>query len=220
MRFIAMELVEGQSLAERIDASGRIEVDEALETARRIALALEAAHEASVIHRDLKPANVQVAPDGTVKVLDFGIAKVHRPEVSSDLSQSPTAMLPTGTGVIMGTAHYMSPEQARGLPVDKRTDIWSFGCVLYEMLTGRTPFEGATVMDVLTAILEREPDWAAVPKTTSPLIQLLLRQCLEKEPDRRLHDIADARIGIVNTIADPDGGISLAAGSGAAAKLS
>ncbi len=199
----------GQSLAERIEASGRIDVDEALEIARRIALALEAAHEAGVIHRDLKPANVQVVPDGTVKVLDFGIAKVvHALETSPDLNQSPTTMLPTATGVIMGTAHYMSPEQARGKPLDKRTDIWSFGCVLYEMLTGRTPFAGETITDVLAAILDREPDWTAVPVTSSPIIQLLLRQCLEKAPDRRLHDVADARISIANAIADPDGGIA------------
>ncbi len=182
VRFIAMELVEGQSLAERIQASGRIEVDEALEIARRIALALEAAHEAGVIHRDLKPANVQVAPDGTVKVLDFGIAKVHEPEALSDLSQSPTAMLPTATGVIMGTAHYMSPEQARGKPLDKRTDIFSFGCVLYEMLTGQTAFAGETISDVLVAVIEREPDWRFVPTTTPPLVLRLLRRCLEKDP--------------------------------------
>ncbi len=137
VRFIAMELVEGQSLAERITASGRIPVDDTLEIARRIALALEAAHEAGVIHRDLKPANVQVATDGTVKVLDFGLAKAYEAEgsePSSDLSHSPTMMAATGTGVIMGTAPYMSPEQARGQPVDKRSDIWSFGCVLYQML--------------------------------------------------------------------------------------
>ena len=213
VRFIAMELVEGQSLAEHINATGRIQVDMALEIARRIALALEAAHEAGVIHRDLKPANVQVAPEGTVKVLDFGIAKVHEQEASADLSHSPTAMLPTATGVIMGTAHYMSPEQARGKALDKRTDIWSFGCVLYEMLAGRTVFAGETITDVLAAILDREPDWTALPETTSPIIRLLLRQCLRKDPGQRLHDIADARVAIVDAIADPDGDIRLPAGS-------
>ncbi len=203
VRFIAMELVEGQSLAEQLKASGRIPVDVALEIARQIALALEAAHEAGVIHRDLKPANVQVTPDGNVKVLDFGIAKVHEPEVASDLSQSPTAMAPTATGVVMGTAHYMSPEQARGKPLDKRTDIWSFGCVLYEMMTGRTAFAGETVIDVLTAVLEREPDWTALPETTSPIIQRLLQRCLRKDPGQRLHDIADVRIELHDEQPEP-----------------
>ncbi len=223
VHFIAMELVEGQSLAERIEDSGRIEIDEALEIARRIALALEAAHEAGVIHRDLKPANVQVAPDETVKVLDFGLAKAYEAdgtEPSSDMSQSPTMMTATGTGVIMGTAPYMSPEQARGQPVDKRSDIWAFGCVLYEMLTGKRTFDGETAGDVLASIIRAEPDWTAVPKATPAIIQHVLRRCLEKNPSLRLHDIADARIEIVNTIADPDGSLTLVADSGEATRPS
>ena len=168
VRFIAMELVEGQSLHERIAATGRIEVDEALKIARRIALALEAAHEAGVIHRDLKPANVQVALDGTVKVLDFGLAKAYEPdgtssERSPDLSASPTMAAATSTGVIMGTAAYMSPEQARGKPLDKRADIWAFGVILYEMLTGRRLFDGETVSDTIAAVLRGEVDFGPVP---------------------------------------------------------
>jgi Tol biopolymer transport system component len=205
VRFIVMELVEGDALAERLGTAGRIEVDEALEIARQTAEALEAAHESGVIHRDLKPANVKVTPDGKVKVLDFGLAKAYEAdgspsEISPDLSQSPTVAAATRTGVILGTAAYMSPEQARGRPLDKRTDIWAFGCVLYEMLTGRRAFEGETVSDTMAAILKEEPDWGQVPTSIPWSVQQLLRRCLQKDSHSRLRDIGDARIEIVGVL--------------------
>ena len=164
---LVMELVEGSTLADRI-AQGPIPLEEALPIARQITEALEAAHDQGIIHRDLKPANIKIRPDGTVKVLDFGLAKAFEPAGAIDASQSPTITSPAMTrlGVILGTAVYMSPEQARGKPVDKRTDIWAFGCVLCEMLTGRAVFAGDTVSDTIAAVLEREPDWSAVPDGT------------------------------------------------------
>src|SRR6266516_2895570 len=199
VRALVLELVEGPTLADRI-AQGAIPLDEALRIAKQIAEALEAAHELGIIHRDLKPANIKVTEGGTVKVLDFGLAKAFNPQDSAaNLNQtnSPTlGIAATQAGVILGTAAYMSPEQARGKPVDKRTDIWSFGCVLYEMLASQRAFAAETVSDTIAAILGRDPDWQALPRTTPANIRALLRHCLQKEAKLRLHDIADARIEI------------------------
>src|SRR5262245_60485827 len=198
---IVMELVEGETLAERIHR-GRLTVPDTVSTARQIIDALDAAHEKGIVHRDLKPANIKITTAGVVKVLDFGLAKLDPrgvPETGA-LSQSPTVTIGgTREGVIAGTLTYMSPEQARGTEVDKRTDIWAFGCVLYEMLTGRVAFDGKTASDAIAAILEHEPDWAALPTATPLHIHRPLRRCLEKDPRRRLHDIADARIDLDDT---------------------
>ena len=201
-RFLALEYVEGETLAERL-ARGALPVDEALEVCGQIAAALEAAHEGGVIHRDLKPANVKRTPAGEVKVLDFGLAKgAGAAESSPDLSQSPTMTYgATGAGVVLGTAAYMSPEQARGKVVDRRTDIWSFGCVLYECLTGRQLFTGETASDIIAKILEREPDWNTVPQAVSEKVRDLLRRCLEKDARRRLRDIGDARLELEEALA-------------------
>ena len=193
-RALVLELVEGETLADRI-RRGPAPVADALAIARQIADALDAAHEKGIVHRDLKPANIKVTPDGVVKVLDFGLAKAATGEGSTpDLTRSPT-MTVGGTleGTILGTAAYMSPEQTRGQAVDKRTDIWAFGCVLYELLTGDLTFPGETVSDTIAAILRREPDWAALPATTPPRVARLLQRSLEKDLKRRLRDIADAR---------------------------
>lgn len=192
VHYLVMELVPGQTLAARI-AKGRLPLDEALMLAGQIAEALEAAHEKGVIHRDLKPANVKATPEGRVKVLDFGLAKAFTGDGDQDLSHAPTL---SEEGRILGTPAYMSPEQARGLPVDKRADIWAFGCVSYEMLTGRTPFAGHTVSDTLAAVLEREPDWSRLPEALPVNIHRLLRRCLEKDSKRRLRDIGEARVEI------------------------
>jgi serine/threonine protein kinase/Tol biopolymer transport system component len=203
--FLALELVEGKDLKERIDA-GAIPVDEALEIAERIAEALEEAHGKGIVHRDLKPANVKVTPDGKVKVLDFGLAKAWAADAAigsaPSLSQSPT-LTHTGTiaGVILGTAGYMSPEQARGKPVDKRADVWSFGVLLWEMLTGRALFAGETVTDVIAAVVTREPDLSALPKATPPALRRLIARCLRKDPRQRLPDIGAARLELQEVLA-------------------
>jgi serine/threonine-protein kinase len=206
IRALVMELVEGPTLADRIGA-GPIPLDEALAIASQIADALEVAHERGVIHRDLKPANVKVTPDEAVKVLDFGLAKVFTEEThDSDLSHSPTLIKGTQAGMILGTAAYMSPEQAKGKAVDKRTDVWSFGCVLFEMLAGRQTFSGETLTDTLAAVVRAEPDWDDLPANTPPSILKLLRRCLNKDPKQRLRDIGEARILLEEYSADPAAG--------------
>ena len=202
-RFLILELVEGDTLAQLIE-TGAVPLPKALAIARQIADALQAAHEKGIVHRDLKPANIALTRDGQAKVLDFGLAKSLEPSLSDD-APDPATITSGGTrlGVVLGTAAYMSPEQARGLPIDKRTDIWAFGCVLYEMVTGRRAFPGQTISDVIARVLEREPDWRSLPATLSPRIQWLLHRCLAKDPKHRLHDIADARIEIDEALINP-----------------
>jgi Tol biopolymer transport system component len=203
---LVLELVEGATLAERI-AQGPLPFDEALPIAKQIADALEAAHQRGVVHRDLKPANIKVAANGIVKVLDFGLAKLAQTDssgngrVQADPSTSPTLTSPaiTAGGLILGTATYMSPEQAKGKAVDKRADIWAFGCVLYEMLSGRRPFDGEDVADTLAAVLRAEPDWSALPRETPDGVRLVIRRCLEKDRNKRLPEIAVAQFLLTET---------------------
>jgi serine/threonine-protein kinase len=197
---LVMELVDGPTLADRI-AQGPIPLDEALLIAKQIAAALEAAHEQDIVHRDLKPSNIKVRPDGTVKVLDFGLAKALEPAgaMSPRLTESPTMTSPammTGIGVLLGTAAYMSPEQARGKAVDKRTDIWAFGAVLYEMLTGRRAFAGDEVSEVLASVLAREPDWTVLPADLSPALVIYIKRCLQKDRRQRIRDIGDVSLAL------------------------
>jgi len=203
--FLIMELVPGETLAERIKREGAVPVEEALKVAVQIAEALEAAHEKGIIHRDLKPANVKVTPEGKVKVLDFGLAKAFAGDTAdSNPSQSPTlSAVATMQGVLLGTAAYMSLEQARGKAVDKRTDIWAFGCVLYEMLTGKQAFDGEDITEILAAVVKTEPDWQVLPPTTPAQISILLRRCLRKDRQQRLRDAADVRIEIEEALSAP-----------------
>jgi Tol biopolymer transport system component len=207
-RFLAMELVPGEDLGRRLK-QGPLDLEQALFVGVQVAEALEAAHAQGVVHRDLKPANIILTPDGRAKVLDFGLAKASEgPASGGSLSMSPT-MTAGGTlpGMLLGTAAYMSPEQARGKPVDRRADVWAFGCVLFECLTGSGLYKGDSISDSLGAILHKEPDWSALPTATPPTIRLLLRRCLTKDADKRLHDIADARIELEQAIEDPTSSI-------------
>ena len=207
-RALVLEYVDGPTLAERI-ARGPIALDEAIPIARQVVDALESAHEQGIVHRDLKPANVKLRPDGTVKVLDFGLAKVMHDEAAlataPGLSRSPTITTPAMTlaGVVLGTAAYMAPEQAKGRPADKRSDVWAFGCILYEMLSGQRTFGGDDVADTLAFVLTKEPDWSVLPPDTPDPIRKLLRRCLQKDRRRRLADICDARIDIDEAVDAP-----------------
>ena len=212
VQFLVMELAEGETLAERL-RSGPIPAEDAIPIFKQIAEGLEAAHEKGIIHRDLKPANIKVSSEGKVKVLDFGLAKAMTgDQVKSELSESPTITRDaTATGVILGTAAYMSPEQARGKPLDKRTDVWAFGCVFFESLTGRVVFLGETVSDTIAEILGKEPEWEALPASIPYAVRNLLRRCLRKDATRRLHDIADVRIELEDVFSEPSPAMSPAA---------
>ena len=202
VRALVMELVEGEDLSQRI-ARGAITLDEALPIAKQIAEALEAAHEQGIIHRDLKPANIKVRSDGTVKVLDFGLAKAMDPARASNssadaLANSPTITSPAMTeiGMILGTAAYMSPEQARGRTVDRRADIWAFGAVLFEMLTGVRAFAGEDLAETIGAVIHKEPEWSRLPAATPTSVRTVVRRCLQKDPKQRLRDIGDVRLAL------------------------
>ena len=195
--------MEGPTLADRI-SKGPIPLDEALPIAKQIAEALEAAHEAGVIHRDLKPANIKVREDGTVKVLDFGLAKALDPSPTGDPSQSPTlTAAATQMGVIVGTAAYMSPEQAKGKAVDRRSDVWAFGAVLYEMLSGRRAFVGDDVSDTLVSVFRDDPDWSALHDEVPPSVRQAIRVCLQKDPKQRVRDISAIRLAMEGAFEAP-----------------
>src|SRR5271170_2972253 len=214
MHALVMELIAGPTLAERI-GSGPIPIGEALPIARQMCDALEYAHERGIVHRDLKPANVKVTSDDAVKVLDFGLAKAIEGDAASiDISTSPTmSRMATQAGVLLGTAAYMSPEQAKGKAVDRRADIWAFGCVLYEMLTGKQTFTGETVTDTLAGVIREQPDWSQLPAATPIRVRVLLQRCLQKDPKQRLRDIGDARISLDEVLSGaPDSSLTAAAG--------
>ncbi len=192
---LVLELVPGLTLAARL-ARGPFSLAEALAAGRQIAEGLDAAHEKGIVHRDLKPANIKITPDGAVKILDFGLAKMHEPSAVDQASASTVGV--TRDGLVVGTPAYMSPEQARGQVVDKRTDIWAFGCVLYEMLTGRAAFAGDSTTDVLAAVVDREPSWDLLPPTTPANVMRVLRRCLEKDPRKRARDIGDVAADLKN----------------------
>ena len=220
--FLILELVEGEDLAERL-RRGPLPMQDALDIAKQIAEALEAAHERGVIHRDLKPANVKVTAAGTAKVLDFGLAKAWAGEGASGLLSGDPALSPTlassGTvaGMILGTAGYMSPEQMRGRIVDRRTDVWAFGVVLFELLTGRPLFAGDTITDLIAAVVTTEPDWSRLPPDTPAPVRRLLRRCLQRDPRLRLPDIGSARLELAELlagVAEPDTGVTVTAPQG------
>jgi len=198
VRALVMELVDGVTLTEHVRAhrGPGLPIADAFDIARQITAALEAAHEKGIVHRDLKPANIMRRSDGLVKVLDFGLAKAFERDVDRTDDRSTITSTQTRAGAILGTTPYMSPEQVRGLPIDARTDIWSFGCVLYEMLTGRMAFDGRTTPDVIAQVLEHDPDWTRLPKETPAGVRRILQRCFEKDPKRRLRDIGEARVEI------------------------
>jgi serine/threonine-protein kinase len=210
--FLVMELVEGDTLSERLK-DGPMPVEEALSVGKQMCEAMEAAHERGVIHRDLKPANIIITPEGSVKVLDFGLAKAMGPadeRSGTEIANSPTITADfTRPGTILGTAAYMSPEQARGKPLDKRTDIWSFGCVLYECLGGRRPFAGETATDLIAKILEREPDWDNLPADTPPVVTALIQRCFRKDRRERLRDIGEAWVVLNGALSGELSGLAL-----------
>jgi serine/threonine-protein kinase len=212
-RFLVLEIVEGETLADRI-ARGPIPLEDTLHIAKQICEALEAAHERDIIHRDLKPANIKLTADGKAKVLDFGLAKIFsKDRRDASASNSPTlSMAATQQGIILGTAAYMSPEQARGRNVDKRADVFAFGCILYEMLTGKPAFEGSDVSEILASVIKSEPRWDAIPSTTPPVLRVFLRRCLEKDTRRRIHDIGDVRLALEGSF-DEIGGQAILPGS-------
>ena len=202
--FLVLELVPGETLADALAKSDRLPLEEALPLFKQIAEAMEAAHDRKIIHRDLKPANIKITPDGKVKVLDFGLAKAFEEDAAAGTPTSAiTGIQGTRSGIILGTATYMSPEQARGKRVDQRTDIWAFGCCIYETLVGEPLFHGATISDTIAQILSNEPDWEALPETTPESIRRVLRRCLNKNPQRRFRDAWDIRVELEEALNEP-----------------